>query len=318
MRVYLSMPFSFIYKRMNEVTSLLHENKRIKSANYVSNCEAIFACPICHSNMKVLEFKSLMCSNRHTFDFAKQGYINFTSHSVKTKYGKELFEARRKLITEGSFYKPLSHAIAKIINEHVGQTQETISILDSGCGEGSHLSNICEIVSTDYFKSVVGVGIDISKEGIIVAAKNYSDKIWAVADLSNTPLKNKQFDVILNILSPSNYAEFNRLLKSDGLVIKIVPQSGYLKELREYLFHKPEKQNYSNAVTVERFNESFQFVDSLRLRYTMNLNKSFIQWLVQMTPLTWTATKERVKSFLNKDSAQVTVDLEILIGKKSI
>jgi 23S rRNA (guanine745-N1)-methyltransferase len=303
---------------MNEVTSLLQENKRVKSADYVSNYEAIFSCPICQATMKVLESKSLICSNQHTFDFAKHGYINFTTHPVKTKYGKELFEARRKLIIEGSFYKPLSHAIAKIINEHVRKEKETISILDTGCGEGSHLSNICNNVSSDLFNSVVGVGIDISKEGIKVASKNHFDKIWAVADLSNTPFKNKQFDVILNILSPSNYAEFNRLLKTDGLVIKIVPQSGYLKELREYLFPKTEKQNYSNAETVDRFNESFQFVDFLRINYTMTLSKSLNQWLVQMTPLTWTATKERVKSFLNKETAEITVDLEILIGKKTI
>ncbi|SDN09578.1 23S rRNA (guanine745-N1)-methyltransferase [Fictibacillus solisalsi] len=295
---------------------MLQESKRIKSANYVSNYEAIFACPICHSTMKVIQSKSLICSKHHTFDFAKQGYINFTSHSIKTKYGKELFEARRKLITEGSFYKPLSHAIAKVINEHVGEKKETITILDTGCGEGSHLSTICDTVSSDFFKSVVGVGIDLSKEGILSASKNYSDKIWAVADLANTPYKDKQFDVILNILSPSNYVEFNRLLKSDGLLIKIVPQNGYLKELREYLFHKPEKQSYSNAETVERFNENFQLADSFRLSYTLNLNKSLIQLLVQMTPLTWTATEQRVKSFLNKDSAQITVDLEILIGKR--
>ncbi|MGE6259074.1 putative RNA methyltransferase [Heyndrickxia sporothermodurans] len=303
---------------MNEVISLLQENKRIKSAKYVSNFETIFACPICNSSMKVMKFKSLICSNHHTFDFARQGYMNLTTHSVNTKYSKGLFEARRKLITEGEFYKPLSHAIAKIINEHTVKTKEIISILDTGCGEGSHLTNICDIVRSDFFKSLVGVGIDISKEGIMVASKNYSNKIWAVADLASTPFKNKQFDVILNILSPSNYAEFNRLLKSDGLVIKVVPQSGYLKELREHLFHKPEKQNYSNSETVERFNESFQFVESLRLIYTMDFNKSSLEWLVQMTPLTWSTTEERVTSFLNKNSAQITVDLDILIGKNTI
>ena len=239
---------------------MLQENKRIKSAKYVSNFEDIFACPICNSSMKVMECKSLICLNHHTFDFAKQGYVNMTTHTVNTKYSKELFEARRKLITEAEFYKPLSEAIAKIINEHV-KTKETISILDTGCGEGSHLSNICDLVRSNFFRNVAGVGIDISKEGIMVAAKNYSNKIWAVADLANTPFKDKQFDVILNILSPSNYAEFNRLLKSDGLVIKIVPQSDYLKELREHLFQKSEKQNYSNSETVERFNENFQFVE---------------------------------------------------------
>jgi 23S rRNA (guanine745-N1)-methyltransferase len=303
---------------MNEVTSLLQENKRIKSAKYVSNFETIFACPICHSSMMVMGFKSLICSNHHTFDFAKQGYMNLTTHSINSKYSKGLFEARRKLITEGAFYKPLSYAIAKMINEHAGKKKELISILDTGCGEGSHLTSICDIVKSDFLKGVVGVGIDISKEGILVASKNYSNKIWAVADLANLPFKNKQFDVILNILSPSNYAEFNRLLKSDGLVIKIVPKSGYLKELREHLFHQPEKQNYSNLETVERFKESFQFVESSRLRYTMNLNKSSLQWLVQMTPLTWSTTEERVTSFLNKNMAHITVDLDILVGKNTM
>lgn len=312
------MPFSFIKKRMNEVTSLLQENKRIKSAKYVSNFESLFACPLCKTSMKVIDFKSLICLNHHTFDFAKQGYMNLMTHSVNTKYSKGLFEARRKLITESVFYKPLSHAIAKIINEHQVNTEEIISILDAGCGEGSHLSNICDIVRSDSVESAVGVGIDISKEGIMIASKNYSNKIWAVADLANTPFKNKQFDVILNILSPSNYAEFNRLLKSDGIVIKIVPQSGYLKELREHLFYKPEKQNYSNSEKVMRFKESFQFVESSRLSYTMNLNKSSIEWLIQMTPLTWSTTEERIRSFLNKNSAQISVDLDILIGKNII
>lgn len=50
----------------------------------------------------------------------------------------------------------------------------------------------------------------------------------------------------------------------------------------------------------------------------MNLNKFLIEWLVQMTPLTWSTSEERIKTFLNKKSAQVTVDLDILIGKNTI
>ncbi|WP_230200134.1 methyltransferase domain-containing protein [Bacillus niameyensis] len=156
---------------------------------------------------------------------------------------ERFFEARRKIITESAFFEPLSHSIAKVIYNHVAKTNETIFMLDMGCGEGSHLSNICEIVSSNYYDSVVGVGIDISKEGITEASKNYTERIWTVADLANTPFKNQQFDVILNILSPSNYSEFNRLLKADGVVIKIVPQSDYLKELREHLLNNLTNKN---------------------------------------------------------------------------
>lgn len=291
---------------MNEVAFLLQMNKRLQSANYVSKFESIFTCPICHSAMKVMDSKSMICSNLHTFDFTKQGYINFITHPVNTKYNKKLFEARRKLIVDGGFFEPLSRQIANIINEHLGNT---ISVLDMGCGEGSHLSTICESVNKD----IVGVGIDISKEGIREASKNYANKIWAVADLANTPFQDATFDVILNILSPSNYTEFNRLLKTNGTVIKIVPQSGYLKELREKIF---ENRPYSNEDTVKRFHEHFRFVDRLRITYSKKLTKSAIEWLVQMTPMTW-SKKEKLAQFLNKDSVEITVDLEILIGKNN-
>ncbi|MFD2211903.1 putative RNA methyltransferase [Virgibacillus halophilus] len=290
-------------------------NKRIKSAKYLSNFESIFKCPVCNSSMKVFQLKSLICLNNHTFDFAKQGYINLTVHPVKTKYGKDLFEARRKLIIEYGFFKPLSQAIAETISKHT-VNKETISLIDMGCGEGSHLSQISDIVNSEYSKIVTGVGIDLSKEGVSVAAKNYFDKIWAVADLANTPFADKQFDVILNILSPSNYTEFNRLLKAEGLVIKIVPQSGYLKELREVIFDEPEKQSYSNADIVKRFNENIQLVDRSSLCYTVELDNPGIQTLIQMTPLSWATAEEQFKTLLKADSTKVTVDLEILIAKK--
>jgi 23S rRNA (guanine745-N1)-methyltransferase len=300
---------------MNEVTPLSIMNKRMRSAEYLSHFESIFKCPVCHSSMRVFELKSLICTNNHTFDFTKQGYLNLTTHLVKTKYSKDLFEARRKLIVEDGFFKPLSQAIAEIINKH-SIKKDAISLIDMGCGEGSHLSSICDIVRSEYNKTITGVGIDLSKEGILVAAKNYTNKIWAVADLADTPFKDKQFDVILNILSPSNYAEFNRLIKADGLIVKVVPQSGYLKELREAIFEETEKQSYSNADTVERFNMNYQLVDRSRLCYTVTLYQSSIQTLVQMTPLTWAITERKAKSLVDAKSAQITVDLEILIGKK--
>ncbi|GGP14733.1 putative 23S rRNA (guanine-N(1)-)-methyltransferase YxjB [Oceanobacillus neutriphilus] len=235
---------------------------------------------------------------------------------VKSMYSRNLFQARRKLITEIGFFEPLSQAIAEMIYKHAAIERESLSLIDMGCGEGSHLSNICENMRSKYQKIVTGVGIDISKEGILEASRSYANKIWTVGDLANTPFMNEQFDVILNILSPSNYNEFNRVLKADGLFIKVVPQSSYLKELREIIYNQPEKQSYSNVDIVERFNENFQVMDSSRICYTIPLGNTFIQSLVQMTPLAWEATKEQVKLLLDEDSAQITVDLEILIGKK--
>uniref|UniRef100_UPI00403FB60F putative RNA methyltransferase n=1 Tax=Niallia sp. XMNu-256 TaxID=3082444 RepID=UPI00403FB60F len=288
--------------------------KRESNAGYVSEFEWMFKCPLCDESMNVVDLKSLICHNHHTFDFTKQGYLNLTTRSIKTKYSKELFEARRKVIAKDGFFEPLSRTIAESLKNQVAK--ENLVILDTGCGEGSHLVNLCDLVRTHFEKTVVGVGIDLSKEGIFVAAKNYSNYIWAVADLAKTPFRDGQFDVILNLLSPSNYAEFNRLLRPDGLVIKVVPQNGYLKELRLALFDEPEKQSYSNHETVDLFNEHYQMVSSSRVQYAMSLNQDSIQSLLQMTPLTWNASKERVQSFLERETAEITVDLEVLVGKR--
>lgn len=288
------------------------ESKKIRSVRYVSEFEDIYACPICQSDMQVQSLQRLICTNSHTFDFAKQGYLNLTTRQIQTKYRKGLFESRKRLMTESEFFEPIIHHIAQAIDR---ECSETVSIIDMGCGEGSHLVHLCQRLETNFEKSTLGVGVDIAKEGIMVAAKNDVDRIWTVADLANTPFKDGQFDVILNILSPSNYAEFDRLVKTNGIVVKVVPRNDYLRELREILFQDPEKQSYSNTGTVELFRDHYQSVDVSRVNYTIDLDPVALKWLFEMTPLTWNVTEEQANSFLKKDSTEMTVDVDILIGK---
>ena len=287
--------------------------KREQSARYVRQFESMFACPICQSSMKVSELKSLICSNNHAFDFTKQGYVNLLTHPPKTKYSKDLFEARRTIIADDGLFDPLTEKIAEFLKQ-----TNAVTLLDTGCGEGSHLVNICDQIRSDEKKSVTGTGIDIAKEGIFTAAKNYPDMIWTVADLANTPFQDKQFNVILNILSPSNYTEFNRLLTPDGYMMKVVPGSGYLKELREAFFDETDKQSYTNAETVARFEAHFQMIDRLNVQYTKDLRTLSLPSLMKMTPLTWTISEEKVQSFIDNNTNQITVDLEILIGRRLV
>lgn len=288
--------------------------KRESSARYVGQFQSIFACPVCSSHMKMSGL-SLVCSNNHTFDFTKQGYVNLLTHPPKEKYSKDLFEARKAIIAEKGLFQPLTDVIAEWLANQTAWRNTPAMILDTGCGEGSHLLNICEQFRTDGNKSVAGAGIDIAKEGIFTAAKNYPDMIWAVADLANSPFKDAQFDMILNILSPSNYTEFARLLKSGGCLIKVVPQSGYLKELRETFFKETGKESYSNTDTVARFREYFHMLDHIRVHYTKRLGQSSISSLLKMTPLTWNIPEEEIRIFAENHPEEVTIDLDILIGK---
>lgn len=283
----------------------------MNSANRVSDHISAFKCPLCNNKLRVVELKSLICTNNHTFDFTKQGYVNLMTHQSNSHYSKELFEARHKIIMESNLYMKMHEEITKVIKENLGNSNHPSLMVDLGCGEGSHLQRIIDECKID---ALTGVGLDIAKEGIVMAAKYYEKQIWLVGDLAKSPLADQSFNVILNILSPSNYQEFKRILVQDGLVIKVVPRTNYLIELREALFDSSEKKEYNNDHTVSLFKEKFRLVDQRKLHYTKTLNKEELNHLVQMTPLAWSADQTRVNAFIQHDSAEITVDLDILVG----
>lgn len=284
--------------------------KKTINATYTKRFENTFRCPICENGMQVSELNSIICENNHAYDFAKQGYLNLLSHPHKVKYSRELFEARKSIIIDDNFFAPLTEKIIKIIKTHYTK-EDLLHILDAGCGEGSHLANIFSNLKNDG----MAVGLDISKEAVLEAAKNYEKHIWAVADLVHTPFNQGTFDVILNILSPANNQEFSRLLSKDGLVIKVVPESAYLKEIRTQLYKDHAQANYSNLDVVDHFKDNFTLIDNKRITYTKTLNQNSLQSLLKMTPLAWDMNEIQASYFSKLTEMKITVDLTILVGQ---
>jgi len=271
-------------------------SKRAAGAALMNNNLSLFACPICQESMTIQEQGRMVCSANHSFDIAKQGYINMLTHGAASKYSKELFESRKTVIDSG-IYDEIEDKIIELIAP--AQT-----VLDTGCGEGSHLARIMAE------KKGIGVGIDIAKEGILAASRHYPEQIWCVGDLSKSPFAKSSFDAILNMLSPANYEEFKRLLTPGGCVVKVVPQSRYLHELRAQLYADSDKESYSNDQIVARFKESFMEVSVKRITYTTPFATELISALLEMTPMGW-HKKEGAAIRLN----EITIDVDILVGR---
>lgn len=68
--------------------------------------------------------------------------------------------------------------------------------------------------------------------------------------------KRQRIDCILDIFTPANYSEFNRVLKEGGYVIKVIPGNAHLKELRETAKEQLKSNQYSNAAVVDYFQRS--------------------------------------------------------------
>lgn len=286
-------------------------SKMTDSAKLVSRFESALRCPHCENPMKVAGLKSLVCPNNHTFDFTKQGYVNLLPRPSAGNYKKELFEARHKIVVETGLYASMHKTVGKAIKEYADAGNPCL-VADLGCGEGSHLYKILDECDNP---EVTGVGLDISKEGIIMASKRYDRSIWFVGDLAKSPFADQSFPIVLNILAPSNYKEFKRMLVRDGLAIKVVPGPDYLRELREALYDDDEKRAYTNEDTVSLFKTHFHMQHLFHLNDTKKLNQAERQQLVQMTPLAWSRDQARIDAYLDRDVSEITIDLHILVGK---
>ncbi|MER2088246.1 MAG: putative RNA methyltransferase [Sporosarcina sp.] len=285
-------------------------SKKMINAQVMESNSHLFRCPICSSGMMMADKSQLVCTDNHSFDLSKSGYINLAPQAHATKYDKSLFEAR-KIVMSSGFFNPVLDYITDKIATHTDKREQAF-ILDAGCGGGTHLSAILSQLPGNK----IGVGIDLAKEGITAAAKEYPGSIWSVADLANCPFQSNQFDVILNILSPANYAEFTRLLKCDGLFIKAVPESGYLKELRAVFYEDEGRKDDTDPVA--RFAEHYDVVSTERITYVFPLAPGLLAPLIRMTPLTWGASEEKIEEALGMDIQNITIDFTVISGMKRI
>lgn len=277
-----------------------------KAAGFMKEHSELFQCPICKDSFDQVDGNSLSCINGHLFDISKKGTLYFLLKGTKNEYDKDMLSSRFNIATAGLFHPLLDELYISIAEKQTGHT------LDVGCGEGSQL---------DYLTTLglegQKIGFDISKDAIQLAATHFSSAFWCVADLAQSPFASAQYDTILNIFSPSNYKEFDRLLKEGGQVIKVVPEKDYLIELRKLFYRdQEEKQTYSNDVVIAKFKEHFPKLEIKRVKYSFELTPALFNDLMKMTPLSWGASIDSKEYALTHPLKRVTIDVCVLIGQK--
>lgn len=278
--------------------------KKIDQAGlFIEKNQHLFRCPTCHTGMQG-QGHTLTCATGHRFDLSKKGTLYFLDHQIKTGYDDAMFAPRGRMIAAG-MYEPVLQELATYLTPHE-------SLLDVGCGEGSFLADLSR-------KGLAGdlVGFDISKEGVYLATNQQVAAFWCIADLTNLPFADNSFSTILNIFSPSHYEEFKRTLQAGGQVVKVVPQAGYLKELRQAFYpDQVEKQTYSNEAVVNKFKEHLDNVSVKRITYTFDIPIERRQDLLHMSPLEWQVDPTRFAYLMAHPLSTITIDLELLKGSK--
>lgn len=272
--------------------------------NRFNDSRKYFRCPVC-GNTLLQEENSLRCSEGHCYDIAKTGYVNFDLSARQTGlYSRESFQ-NRQVILEAGYY---AHILEEI-QRRLERLKDVKTVLDAGCGNGYY----ARAVSRDEEKTVIA--FDLSKDAVKMASKSDTEGRvrWFVGDLTDLPVKNHSIDCILDIFSPANYKEFDRVLKKKGCIIKVVPGEGHLKEFRAAAKDQLINEVYSNEDTVEYFGSRFNIVSRKMVSKTFSMSPEHIRIFAGMTPLFFHVDVENV----DLDSVtELTVEAEVLVGRR--
>lgn len=218
------------------------------------------------------------CSNGHSFDVAKQGYVNLlpvqNKRSKDPGDSKAMVQARRRFLAT-QVYQPIAEAMTTLSLEHGPN-----AILDAGCGEGYYLKQLLQRADQQACDLQVAA-LDISKWAMQAAAKQDKRVTYMVASNAAIPLADNSIDVVLCVFGFPVESEFKRVLKPGGKVIMVDPGEEHLIELKRIIYEdikaKPE------ALPID--DPQLLVTDQQRLSFNVQLaNKETIADLLVMTP----------------------------------
>jgi 23S rRNA (guanine745-N1)-methyltransferase len=270
---------------------------------------SIIICPYCQNTLSDSGEKTYTCENNHSFDLAKQGYLNLLPVNQKKSSDpgdNEMMIAARRHFLELGHYDPLIASIKQVISDQLAFDTNDIIALDAGCGEGYYSKK----VFSDLPKLQVNVfGTDISKYAVKQAAKTYKDHFYFVSSVYNLPIATASTDLILSVFSPIAEDEFKRVLTLNGAVIIVTPAADHLHEMAALIYDNV-KPHSSNAV--EKMSTHFTHDFSRRTTFKIELtSKDDLLSLLKMTPYYWSTEKHRLENITTKNQLSVTCDFRV-------
>lgn len=276
------------------------------------------ACPIDGVRLK-RDDKQLVCSNGHSFDIARQGYINLLP--VQHKRSKQPGDSKTMVIARSHFldsgiYEPIASKLIELVSAHISIDKDTC-LMDAGCGEGYYFDAVLNALSIkDGVNTLSFIGLDISKDAIIQATKRNRKITWLVGTNRQPPVDDESVDIILCLFGFVSVEAFNKALKPGGKLILVDPGPRHLKELREIIYPETNKTGQSHADLDELKGFSHVATEALAFRETIASNEKINQLLI-MTPHFYRASKEGREAACKLDKLDITVDVIFRVLEKT-
>lgn len=229
-------------------------------------------CPLCGQILR-REEKQYRCQENHSFDIARQGYVNLLTvqqkHSLSPGDTREQVLSRRAFL-EAGFYAPISEELNRAALEHGAQGE----ILDVGCGEGYYSARLAQAMGAPL------TGLDISKEAVRCAAGKYKGPTWLCATAAHIPVKEGSVGTLTSLFALTLPEEFRRVLRRDGLFFQVLAAEDHLLGLKSVLY---DELTHKEKNTVPAL-PGFCLVESRPIRFSFTVEGAQLYSLFAMTP----------------------------------
>ncbi len=275
-----------------------------------------WACPLDNHPMYRIN-NVLKCSQNHSYDYARQGYINLLpaqyKHSQSPGDNDIMVQARRDFLNTGLYVKIVDY-IVQCVQQYqiVKHPLSDFCLVDAGCGEGYYTVHIADELEELYPETNISVmGFDISKTSICAATKRNKTRDWAVATNSHIPVQSQSVDCVLSLFGFPVIAEFKRLLKQGGLLITADVAPNHLIELRQCVY---DTVTIKSSDVVQINDTQIHLLAEVPVSYTIsNLSFETVDSLLKMTPHFYRMPNEKYDQFKTNFPRNITVSILLRI-----
>lgn len=237
-------------------------------------------CPHCGAP-QTQSGRVLLCSAGHSFDIAKQGYVNLLPASTKLSADtKEMVEARDAFLSAGH-YTPIMEKLTDFARRTVDPSLPGC-VVDIGGGTGRYHARVM-----DAFPDADGLLLDISTFAARRAARAHPRIGAAVADVwQKLPLLDGAAAMVINTFAPRNGPDLHRILDPRGVLLVVTPRPDHLRELVGALGLLRVDERKESRLT-EQLAPHFSVAATEQLTRTMSLDHRALAQLVGMGPNAW-------------------------------
>jgi 23S rRNA (guanine745-N1)-methyltransferase len=271
-------------------------------------------CPVC-AGAVCLRDSRLACGRKHSFDVARQGYVNLAAGRAGPGTGDTvaMVAARAEFLGAGH-YEPVAGAVATLAARHDHGVPGLV--VDLAGGTGHYLARVLDALPARY-----GACVDLSVPALRRAARAHPRAAAIGADAwQPLPLAARSAALVLSVFGPRNAAETSRVLTRDGTLIIAAPGPAHLGEIRGPLGMIGIDQRKTERIADAH--RDYAEIGQAAVRYELELDHAGLIALVSMGPSARHVTPEALAASVGAlpGRTAVTVDVQLracqLLGRR--